>query len=244
MRACQRGPARGAGAPHALPHPGVYCRPVQPGRVGGAVLAAWPRLAHAQGSPESNGWPDIAAPEPLDRLAAATRARRRASPRPDARRAVRRPRDSRAARVRRANGRGAARRGAAAPLPRAAQGYCSHRPSAALLRCGVLAASEPRVAGLPPAARRGEPGRAAGARRARREQLRRPGGPLAPGQLRRAAAAARDGLHQAALPRRAGALHGAAHRLLHGLREPAGRGAPRRVRRAPHAPPRQVQRRA
>ena len=40
------------------------------------------------------------------------------------------------------------------------------------------------------------------------------------------------------------ALHGAAHRLLHRLREPAGRGAPRRVRRAPHAPPRQVQRRA
>eukprot|EP00964_Phaeocystis_antarctica_P037384 scaffold21349_cov66-Phaeocystis_antarctica.AAC.1 len=258
--------------------------------VGAALHAARPRLTHREGlSPESNGWPDaawprqrafwkrapLAASKPFDRLAAATRARRRVGPRPVARCAVRRPRDTRAAQVCRANRRGAARRGAAVALPRAAQSHCAHRPGAALLRRGVLAAGEPRAAGLPPAARRGEPWRAAGARggaphvcmrsirppphhsrrvahplatlrrlAARREQLRRPGGPLAPGQLRPAAAAARHGLHQAALRRRAGALQGAAHRLLHRLREPAGRGAPRRVRRATHAPPRPVQCRA
>ena len=79
---------------------------------------------------------------------------------------------------------------------------------------------------------------------ARREQVHRPRGSLASGRLRPAAAPPRHGLHEAAPRRRAGALRRATHRLLHWLREPAGCGATRRLRRAPHAPPRPVQRRA
>ena len=152
---------------------------MQPGGVGAALHAARPRLTHREGlSPESNNWPDaawprqrafwkrapLAASKPFDRLAAATRARRRVGPRPVARCAVRRPRDTRAAQVCRANRRGAARRGAAVALPRAAQSHCAHRPGATLLRRGVLAAGEPWTAGLQTAARRGQPWRAASAR--------------------------------------------------------------------------------
>ena len=158
----QGSPARGEGAPHALPHSGARCRPVQPGGMETALHAARPPLAHREGH-YSGQCAHLAAPESLDHLAAPPRARRRVGPRPIARRAVHRPRDTRAAQLCR-DRRRATRCGAAAALPRAAQGHRADRRGAALRGRGVLAAGEPWTAGLQTAARRGQPWRAASAR--------------------------------------------------------------------------------